>query len=68
MTRIGDTQPHRGIEFGIHDEGNGIWFWAYYPKIGEGVAMRGQVTGNRETAIAACKAAIDEWLGPKKSN
>ena len=68
MTRIGDTQPHRGIEFGIYDEGNGIWFWAYYPKIGEGVAMRGQVTGNRETAITACKAAIDEWLGPKNSN
>jgi hypothetical protein len=65
MTRIGDTQPHREIAFGVFDEGNGVWDWAYYPKIREGVATRGQVKGNRETAIAACKAAIDEWLGPK---
>lgn len=62
---IGDTQPHRGIAFGVDDEGNGSWNWAYYPKIGEGIATRGQVTGNRETAIATCKAAIDEWLGPQ---
>ena len=26
------------------------------------------VKGTREIAIAACKAAIDEWLGPKSSN
>jgi hypothetical protein len=63
MARIGDTIPHRGIEFGIHDNGDGTWKWAYYPKIGEGIATRGQVTGNRTTAIAACKAAIDEWHG-----
>jgi hypothetical protein len=55
MTRIGDTQPYRGIEFGVHDEGKGIWHWAYYPKIGEGIAKREQVKGTRETAIAACK-------------
>jgi hypothetical protein len=66
--RIGDTQPHRGIEFGVYDNGNGISDWAYYPKIGVGVARRGQVKGNREAAIIACKAAIDEWLGPKNSN
>jgi hypothetical protein len=64
MARIGDTIPHRGIEFGVYDEGNGICDWAYYPKIGQGVAERGQVKGNREAAIATCKAAIDEWLGP----
>jgi hypothetical protein len=68
MTRIGDTQPYRGIEFGVHDEGQGIWRWAYYPKIGEGIAKRGQVKGTRETAIAACKGAIDEWLSPENSN
>jgi hypothetical protein len=47
MTRIGDTQPHRGIEFGVHDEGNDVWAWAYYPKIGQGVATRGQVNHHR---------------------
>jgi hypothetical protein len=64
MARIGDTIPHRDIEFGVHDYKDGTWQWAYYPKIGEGVATRGQVEGNREQAIAACKVAIDEWLGP----
>jgi hypothetical protein len=68
MTRIGDTLPYRGIEYGVHDEGQDAWHWAYYPKIGTGVVKRGQVQGTRETAIAACKAAIDEWLGPENSN
>jgi hypothetical protein len=66
--RLSDVHGYRGVEYGIHDEGQGIWHWAYYPKIGEGLAARGRVKGNRETAIAACKAAIDEWLGPKPSN
>jgi hypothetical protein len=66
MERIGDT-PYRGIEFGVQDEGQGVWSWTYYPKIGEGIAKT-QVNGTRETAIAACKAAIDEWLGPETSN
>jgi hypothetical protein len=64
MARIGDTIPHRDIEFGVHDNGYGTWQWAYYPKIGEGFATRGKVNGNRANAIAACKVAIDEWLGP----
>jgi hypothetical protein len=68
MTRIGDTLPYRGIEYGVHDEGQGVWHWAYYPKIGAGVVKRGQMQGTRETAIAACKAAIDEWLGPENPN
>jgi hypothetical protein len=68
MTRIGDTKPHRGIEFGVHDNGDGTWKWAYYPKIGHGEAKRGHVKGDRGAAIAAAKAAIDEWLGPEKSN
>jgi hypothetical protein len=66
--RLSDVHGYRGVEYGIHDEGQGLWQWAYYPKIGEGVATRGQVKGDRETATAACKAAIDEWLGPKPSN
>jgi hypothetical protein len=68
MRRIGDTLPHRGIEFGVHCDDETDWHWAYYPKIGEGLVKRGQVQGTRETAIAACKAAIDDWLGPAETS
>jgi hypothetical protein len=61
--RIGDTKPYRGIEFGVHDNGDGTWQWAYYPKIGQGTADRGQAKGDRAVAIRAAKAAIDKWLG-----
>jgi hypothetical protein len=64
MTRIDDTQPHRGIEFGIFEKSPGEWEWTYHPKIGQGVATRGDVKGDRQAAIAACKTAIDNWLGP----
>ena len=67
VTRIGDL-AHRGVEYGVHDEGNGVRLWAYYPKMGTGVAERGRVEGTREDVIAACKAAIDEWLGPRPPN
>jgi len=63
-----DTLPYRGIEFGVQDEGQGVWRWTYYPKIGAGIAKTTQVNGTRETAIAACKAAIDDWLGQETSN
>ena len=26
------------IEFGVHDEGEGVWSWTYYPKIGAGIS------------------------------
>jgi hypothetical protein len=65
MTRIGDTLPYRGIEFGVDPEGEGEWLWHYHPKVGHGIAERGLVKGTREEAIAACKAAIDRLLGPK---
>jgi hypothetical protein len=68
MTRIGDTLPYRGIEFGIDPAGEGTWLWHYHPKIGQGIAQRAVIKGTREEAIAACKAAIDEWLGLKNSN
>ncbi len=64
MTRIGDTKPHRGIEFGVNDNRDGTWLWAYYPKIGQGVAERGTIKGSRQDAIVAANAAIDRWLGP----
>jgi hypothetical protein len=68
MTRVGDTLPYRRTEFGVDPEGPGEWLWHYHPKVGLGVAQRGRVKGTREEAIAACKAAIDDWLGPKASN
>jgi len=30
MRRVGDTAPYRGIEFGVHEERQGVWQWAYY--------------------------------------
>jgi hypothetical protein len=68
MKRIGDTCLNWGIEFDVHDEGQGVWSWTYYPMIGAGITKLGQLKGTRETAIAACKAAIDDWLGPQTSN
>jgi hypothetical protein len=61
--RILDT-VYRGVEFGTHRDEQGDWHWTYYPKIGAGVAKRGKAKRTRETAVAACKVAIDEWLGP----
>ena len=64
--QLGDTLPYRGVEFGLYDEGRGRrWRWTYYPKMGLGLATSGATIGTREMAIAACKAAIDKWLGPK---
>jgi hypothetical protein len=64
MARIGDTIPHRNVEFGVQDNEDGTYQWTYYPNNREGVATRGRICGNRAEAIAACKRAIDEWLGP----
>jgi hypothetical protein len=68
MTRHGDTQPDRGIRFRVYEEGQDVWQWAYYPKIGKRIVNRGQVKGTQQAAIAACKAAIDEWLDLITSN
>jgi hypothetical protein len=69
MTRpIADIYGYRGIEYGVFETAPGEWDWTYYPKIEKGTRGRGHVKGNREAAIAACKAAIDAWLGPESSN
>jgi hypothetical protein len=60
---MADTQPYRGIEFGVHEAGQNVWRWAYYPQIGAGPVKRGELKGTREAAIVFCKSAIDEWLG-----
>jgi hypothetical protein len=66
IKRLGDSL-YRGVEFGIHHDDDGDWEWTYYPTIGLGIRTRGKVKGTREAAIAACKLAIDEWLGPVPS-
>lgn len=68
MIAHGDTQPYRGIRFGVYEEGQDVWQWAFYPKVGRRIVNRGQVKGRRQAAIAACKAAIDGWLTPTTSN
>jgi hypothetical protein len=65
---LADVHGYRGIEYGVLEAKPGEWEWSYHPKLERGPAKRGQVRGTRETAIAACEAAIDEWLGPKNSN
>jgi hypothetical protein len=67
MEQIGDNSPHRGAVFDVYEISRGSWQWAYYPKVGTGFAVRGQLKGTREDAVAACKAAIDKWLGPELS-
>jgi hypothetical protein len=64
MTRIANTPPYRGIEFGVDPVAPGEWLWHCHPKIRQGVAQRGRIKGTREEAIAECKAAVDRWLGP----
>jgi hypothetical protein len=63
MTRL-EGLPHRRIEYGVYRDDQGVWHWAYYPKIGQGIVERGQIKGTREMAVRACKVAIDKWLEP----
>jgi hypothetical protein len=65
---LADKYGYRGIEYGVHEEGNGIWKWNYYPKVERGPKGSGTFKGTKEEAVAACKAAIDALLGPKNSN
>lgn len=54
---------YRDVEYGVHQRGPDDWVWTYYPKVGIGLKTQGSATGNRDDAVAACKAAIDAWLG-----
>ncbi len=54
---------HRTIGYGISRLKEGAWVWTYYPKIEDGRKTSGEVTGTWEDACAACRAAIDKWLG-----
>jgi hypothetical protein len=57
---------YRNVEHAVYERSPGDWEWTYYPKVGEGVKTQGFVKGNRDDAVAACKAAIDAWLGPER--
>jgi hypothetical protein len=61
---IADIHGYRGVEYGVSETRPGEWKWKYYPKIEHGTDKGGTVKGDRDTAVAAVKAAIDEWLGP----
>jgi hypothetical protein len=65
---LADKYGYRGIEYGVHEEESGVWQWNYYPKVEHGPKGSGTIRGTQEEAIAACRAAIDQWLGPANSN
>jgi hypothetical protein len=65
---MSSEREYRGVEYATTNLGNGKSTWAFYPKMEHGQVQRGEVTGARELAEAACKNAIDVWLDAKKSN
>jgi hypothetical protein len=66
--QLADVHGYRGVEYSVFETAPGEWKWKYYPKLERGDAKGGIAKGGRDTAIAAVKAAIDEWLGPRASN
>ena len=65
---IADTHGYRGVEYDVFERSPDDWEWTYYPKPEIGPKAQGSSKGNRDAAVAACKAAIDAWLGPSNSN
>jgi hypothetical protein len=68
MSHEPNMHGYRGIRYDVRKQESDEWVWTYYPKLGEGNVTAGRVKGTRETAIAACKATIDERLGPISSD
>jgi hypothetical protein len=64
---LADIHGYRGVEYGVFERSPGDWQWTYYPKVGTGMKTQGSAKGDREAAVAACKAAIDAWLGSPNS-
>jgi hypothetical protein len=64
MSHEPNMHGYRGIRYDVRKQESDEWGWTYYPRLGEGYFTAGRVKGTRETAVAACKAAIDERLGP----
>jgi hypothetical protein len=62
---LADQHGYRGIEYSVWQTSQETWNWGYYPKVERGLAKRGQVQGDKGTALIAVKAAIDEFLGPR---
>jgi len=67
MRRRGQRDPkaerygYKGIEFSVQPSGPNEWKWATYPTKVSGIpAKRGKLSGTREEADAACKAAIEQ--------
>jgi len=58
---LADIHSYRGVEYSVHEKAPGEWEWKYYPKVEDGDAKGGTVKGDRDAALKAVKAAIDEW-------
>jgi len=59
---------YRGLEYSLVETTPGEWDWSYYPKLGRGIVAGGHANGERADAVVSVKAAIDQWLGPKKES
>jgi hypothetical protein len=58
---LADKHGYKGVEYGTQQVSPNEWKWTIYPKVGSGIpAKRGKVSGTREEAKAACKAAIEQ--------
>ena len=59
--RLADKHGYKGVEYSLQQVGPREWRWTIRPKIGSGIsAKRGKMSGTREEAAAACKAAIEQ--------
>lgn len=65
---LAELLGHRGVEYSVVETGPGEWDWLFYPKLGRGIVTEGHSNGERADAVVAVKAAIDQWLGPKKES
>jgi hypothetical protein len=62
---------HRGMNFTIEPIGEAEWRWRFHPKGEPNAASDARFTGTAwgsdESAEAACKSAIDQWLDHRRT-
>ena len=58
---LADRHVYKGVAYGLQQVSLAEWRWTIHPRRGSGIsAKRGKVSGTREEADAACKAAIEQ--------
>lgn len=71
MTPLSEKHGYRNIEYAIIELGKETWGWTFYPKLQFGTMQqgprRGEISGTRDDAVQACKAAIDTWINGGRS-